>query len=50
VDLEPDRSLLGLGSLLMELRDLLMCPVAVVTEKGLWDRIRQYALDEAVPL
>jgi len=50
VDLEPGRSLLDLGGLLMELRDLLMCPVDVVTEKGLRDRIRQRVLEEAVPL
>lgn len=50
VDLEPGRSLLDLGGLLMELQDLLMCPVDVITEKGLRDRIRQHVLEEAVPL
>jgi predicted nucleotidyltransferase len=50
VDLEPGRSLLDLGGLLMELQDLLMCPVDVITEKGLRDRIRQRVLEEAVPL
>jgi predicted nucleotidyltransferase len=50
VDLEPGRSLLDLGGLLMELQDLLMCDVDVITEKGLRPRIRQYVLDEAVPL
>lgn len=50
VDLEPGRSLLDLGGFLMELQDLLMCPVDVVTEKGLRDRIRQRVLEEAVPL
>jgi predicted nucleotidyltransferase len=50
VDLEPGRSLLDLGGLLMELQDLLMCDVDVVTEKGLRPRIRQYVLDEAVAL
>ena len=32
------------------LRCLLMCPVDVVTEKALRDRIRQRVLEEAVPL
>jgi len=50
VDLEPGRSLLDLGGLLMELQDLLMCDVDVITEKGLRPRIRQYVLDEAVLL
>ena len=50
VDLEPGRSLLDLGGLLMELRDLLMCDVDVTTEKGLRPRICQYVLDEAVAL
>ena len=50
VDLEPGRSLLDLGGLLMELQDLLMCDVDVITEKGLRPRIRQYILDEAVAL
>ncbi len=48
VDLEPGRSLLDLGGLLMELRELLGRPVDVVTEKGLRPRIRERALDEAV--
>ena len=50
VDLEPGHSLLDLGGLLMELQDLLRCPVDVVTEKGLRDRIRQRILEEATPL
>ena len=50
VDLEPGRSLLDLGGLLMELQDLLMCQVDVVTEKGLRSRIRQRVLEEAVLL
>ncbi len=48
MDLEPGRSLLDLGGLLMELRELLGRPVDVVTEKGLRPRIRERALDEAV--
>ncbi|MDD2756857.1 MAG: nucleotidyltransferase domain-containing protein [Methanothrix sp.] len=34
VGMEPERSLLDLGGLLMDLQDLLGCHVDVVTEKG----------------
>lgn len=50
VDLEPGRSLLDLGGLLMDLQTLLNCRVDVVTEKGLRKRIRERVLHEAVPL
>jgi predicted nucleotidyltransferase len=50
VDLEPGRSLLDLGGLLMDLQDLLGCPVDVVTEAGLRSRIRERVLREALPL
>ena len=50
VDLEPGRSLLDLGGLLMDLQELLGCPVDVVTEKGLRPRIRERVLREAVLL
>lgn len=50
VDLEPGRSLLDLGGLLMELQELLGCGVDVVTEQGLRPRIRERVLREAVPL
>jgi uncharacterized protein len=50
VDLEPGRSLLDLGGLLMDLQELLGCQVDVVTEKGLRERIRPRVLQEAVPL
>ncbi len=50
VELEPDRSILDLGGLLMDLQDLLGREVDVVTEKGLRDRIRDRVLREAVPL
>jgi predicted nucleotidyltransferase len=50
VDLEPGRSLLDLGGLLMDLQDLLGCKVDVVTERGLRSRIRDRVLREAVPL
>ena len=48
--MEPGRSLLDLGGLLMELQDLLGCRVDVVTEKGLRERIRDRVLKEAVAL
>ena len=50
VDVEPGRSLLDLGGLLMELQDLLGCRVDVVTERGLRERIRERVLGEARPL
>ena len=50
VDMEPGRSLLDMGGLLMDLQDLLGCSVDVVTERGLRPRIRDRVLKEAVPL
>ncbi len=50
VDMEPGRSLLDMGGLLMDLQDLLGCDVDIVTENGLRPRIRDRVLDEAVPL
>lgn len=50
VELEPGRSLLDLGGLLMDLQELLGCGVDVVTVNGLRERIRQRVLNEAVPL
>lgn len=50
VTLQPGRSLLDLGGLLMDLENLLGCRVDVVTEKGLRPRIRQRVLAEARPL
>lgn len=50
VDLEPGRSLLDLGGLLMDLQDLLQCRVDVVTERGLRASLREQVLAEAVPL
>jgi len=50
VDMEPGRSLLDMGGLLMDLQDLLGCSVDVVTERGLRPRIRDRVLAEAVPL
>lgn len=50
VDLAPGRSLLDLGGFLMDLQELLGCPVDVVTEAGLRPRIRERVLQEATPL
>jgi uncharacterized protein len=50
VEMEPGRSLLDLGGLLMELQVLLGCRVDIVTEKGLRSRIRQRVLTEAITL
>jgi predicted nucleotidyltransferase len=50
VELEPGRSLLDLGGLLMDLQTLLGREVDVVTDKGLRDRIRARVLQEAKPL
>lgn len=50
VELEPGRSLLDLGGLLMDLQQALGCPVDVVTVQGLRPRIRERVLREAVSL
>jgi len=50
VDLDADRSLLDLGGLLMDLRELLEREVDVVTERSLHWYIRDRILCEAVPL
>jgi predicted nucleotidyltransferase len=50
VELEPGRSLLDLGGLLMDLQDLLGRNVDVVTERGLRHRIRERVLAEALAL
>lgn len=50
VDLDPDRSLMDLGGLLMELQDLLGIRVDVMTERGLRPRIREAVLKEAIPI
>ncbi|OGN92341.1 MAG: nucleotidyltransferase [Chloroflexi bacterium RBG_13_48_10] len=48
VDLDPDRSLLDLGGLLMDFQRLLGRDVDVVTEKGLHWYIRDQVLAEAL--
>lgn len=50
VDLEPGRSLLDLGGLVMDLADLLHRPVDVVTTRGLRARMHQRVLNEAIPV
>ena len=50
VELEPGRSLLDLGGLLVDLEELLRCHVDVVTVNGLRERIRSRVLQEAVSL
>ena len=50
IDLEPNRSLFDLGGLAMDLQDLLGCPVDIVTEKGLKQRIRTRVMQEAINL
>ena len=48
VEMEPGRSLLDMGGLLMDLQETLGCPVDVVTERGLRDRIKNRVLRKAV--
>lgn len=50
VEMEPGRSLLDLGGLLMDLQEALGRDVDVVTERGLNPRIRDRVLREAVSL
>lgn len=50
VDLEPGRSLVDLGGLLMDVADLLGVEVDVVTEASLKPRVRARVLAEAVRL
>ena len=50
VEMEPGRSMMDLGGLLMDLQDLLDREVDVVTVNGLRTRIRERVLREAVPV
>ncbi len=50
VDLEPGRSLVDLGGLLMDLSDVLGVDVDVVTEASMKPRVRERVMGEAVPL
>lgn len=49
VEMESGRSLFDLGGLQYELKQLLGCPVDVVTERGLKVRLRDRVVREAVP-
>lgn len=46
----PGCSLFDLGGLLEDLKELLDCPVDLVTEDGLKPRLRERVLREAIPL
>lgn len=48
VDLEPERSLMDLAGLLVDLEDLLDCKVQVLTEKGIHWYIKDKILNQAV--
>jgi len=50
VNMQPGRSLMDMGGLLYDLRQLLNVEVDVVTENGLKPRIRETVLKEAVAL
>ncbi len=50
VDMDPGRTLLDMGGLVMELREILGREVDVVTERGLKARIRDRIIKEAAPL
>jgi len=50
VDMEPERSLLDLGGLWIDLNELLGCSVEVFSEKSLKPRIRERAAKEAISL
>jgi len=50
VDLEPDRTLMDLGGLLMDLQEALQMRVDVATERMLRPRVRERVLREALPL
>jgi predicted nucleotidyltransferase len=50
VDLDPERTLMDLGGLLMELQDMLQARVDVATEEMLRPKARDQALRDALPL
>jgi predicted nucleotidyltransferase len=50
VEMEAGRSLLDMGGLLMDLRQLLGREVDIVTEQGLKKRIRDWVLRQAVAI
>jgi predicted nucleotidyltransferase len=50
INTKPGCSLFDLGGLLEDLKELLGCPVDLVTEDGLKPRLRERVLREAIPL
>jgi len=50
VDMEPGRSLLDMGELMLDLRELLGRKVDIVTEASLYWLLRRRILREARPL
>jgi predicted nucleotidyltransferase len=50
VDMEPGKSLLDFGRLLMDLQELFGCSIDIATEQGLKARLGDRALQEAIPL
>jgi uncharacterized protein len=50
VELEPDRSLMDLGGLLMDLQEFLDCKVDLAEPEGLHWCVRERILKEALPL
>lgn len=50
VRFDTDRSLLDHGGLLMDLQDLLGCPVDLVSEEAMRPRLRERIVREARPL
>jgi len=50
VDMDPDRSLMDLGGLLMDLQAMLDARVDVATEEMLRPKVREGALRDVVPL
>lgn len=50
VEMEPGRSLLDMGRLLMDLQDLLGCEVQIAEPEALHWYVRKRVLEEAVPL
>lgn len=50
VEMEPGRSLLDMGRLLINLQDLLGCRVQIAEPEGLHWYVKKKVLEEAVPL
>lgn len=50
VEFEPGRSLLDHGGLVEDLKELLACPVDVLSDRGLRPRFRERVLREAIAL